>query len=235
LCSRECIVFVLTRLHFQDYYPAGGVKTNVLINDLDIELSNGTHAFYPIVTDTDGKYDRINNMEVIVLYNPMPNTTYTVTVTPHSVSVTQPYALIISGEVGEFAYSKKKDPLLVIIAAVLVLIFSGCVVLYIWDCCFRGHKKRKKKQQSVGVLPAVAVAGVGNNRHAPKAAEIQQPEAVRQNKGRMSSSSKADGKNRRSVSSGSRESKAGGGHRVKRMSVVAAESFEDTTPPDVLF
>lgn len=184
-------------------------------------------------------------MEVIILYNPMPNATYTVTVTPHSVSITQPYALIISGEIGEFSYTPKKDPYLVIIAAIIVLVLSGCALFSIWDCCCRGCWKKRKKAKEVGVEPTVATAGLGKNRQAPPDVAISQPESTHDPKKGRRKSTKGDSKRRRSSSSGSKNGKARGsdhisgesksGDSFKKMRTVPAESFEDMSPPDVLF
>lgn len=83
---------------------SGTIGSNtILVNDLDITLSNATHTFRPLVTtDKAHTVDRKNTIELIVLHFPKRNSNYTVTVSPYSVSHTQPYALVISGEVGEF-------------------------------------------------------------------------------------------------------------------------------------
>ncbi|CAE7659611.1 tagC [Symbiodinium microadriaticum] len=86
-------------LAYTDVYLASGASTP-LANDLDIELTNATHTFYPLVTNQDGKYDRLNPLEMIILENPEPNSTYTVTVTAYSMTTAQSYALVITGEVG---------------------------------------------------------------------------------------------------------------------------------------
>ena len=80
----------------------------MLVNDLDLMLSNATHEFGPLVTtDVEGRYDRKNTVEFVVLHHAKRNSNYTVTITGHSISYTQPYALVISGEIGEFDYMPK--------------------------------------------------------------------------------------------------------------------------------
>lgn len=100
-------------LLLNNYIGAIG-SNNVLVNDLDVTLSNSTHTFYPLVTTDEAQtVDRKNTIEFIILHFPKRNSNYTVTVSPFSISRTQPYALIISGEVGKFevmsaTYSVKK-------------------------------------------------------------------------------------------------------------------------------
>lgn len=125
-----------------------------MINDLDLKLSDGINTYYPIVTNSEGKYDRLNNVEVIILFNPPANTTFTVTVTGHSLSTTQPYALIISGEVGAYPYTKKGSSwLLYIVGSLLILSLGGCFVLTIAACISKKKSKDMNKHSSVAVDP----------------------------------------------------------------------------------
>lgn len=71
-------------------------SSNILIHNLDVTLSNATHTFYPMVQN-NGNRDTKNNLEVIVLYTPVRNANYTVTVSSDTIIGNQPYALIISG------------------------------------------------------------------------------------------------------------------------------------------
>ncbi|CAE7515171.1 tagC [Symbiodinium microadriaticum] len=140
-------------LAYTDYYAVAGAA-NVMINDLDLMMTDGTDTYYPVITNLDGKYDRLNNVEAIILFNPPANTTFTVTVTGHSISTTQPYALIISGEVGQFPYSKDDSNwLLYILGALLILIFGGCCVLTISACISKKKAIDKKKPHAVAQDP----------------------------------------------------------------------------------
>jgi hypothetical protein len=77
------------------------------VNDLDLSVTNGTYLWSPLVTNAnefDRSYDIKNNFEFIYLNSLKPNTNYTVTVSARSLSRTQPYALVISGEIGYYTY-----------------------------------------------------------------------------------------------------------------------------------
>jgi hypothetical protein len=130
----------------QDYYGTAG-SNNPLINDLDVELSDGANTYYPVVTtDTTGKYDRKNNLEVVLLFDPPANTSFTVKVTAHAVSITQPYALIISGEVGEFYYKNPDNNFVVVVLGVLLtVIFVACCVL-----CVAGYVSKRSAKEKKG-------------------------------------------------------------------------------------
>ena len=51
-------------------YPSLG-SSNLLINDLDITITNNTHTFYPYSSSTSSKshIDRLNPLEIIILEN----------------------------------------------------------------------------------------------------------------------------------------------------------------------
>ena len=75
------------------------------------------------------------------------------TVSPYSISVTQPYALIISGEVGELKYKKNKDKMVVIIAIVMVVVLVGFTVYSIVDTYRSCASKRKRDKTKASVQP----------------------------------------------------------------------------------
>ncbi|WP_345269839.1 S8 family serine peptidase [Nibrella viscosa] len=85
-------------------------RTPKLINDLDIRLTSGTQTILPWVLDPDrpeqpaGRGDNIrDNVEQIVVPNPIPGRTYTLTLS-HKGSLKdgkQDYALLISGAGGQ--------------------------------------------------------------------------------------------------------------------------------------
>jgi hypothetical protein len=92
------------------YGTVGSAK--VLINDLDLTVSNGTYTWYPVVTNIEEKkkkYDVKNNLELISISSSQlrPNTTYTIQVNGRSLSTTQSYALVVTGEIGAYQY---QDP-----------------------------------------------------------------------------------------------------------------------------
>ena len=131
---------------------SGALGTNnVLVNDLDLTISNETHTFHPLVTtDTSGTVDRLNNIEFIMLNQPRRNTNYTVTVSAHSLSRTQPYALVMSGEVGEFefvgnlGYETKKGLSEQARTTMLVMFFLSCCLT---ACvCWIGYANPERRQ-----------------------------------------------------------------------------------------
>jgi hypothetical protein len=75
------------------------------VNDLDVFVT-GNQSYYPLTakTDTVPPSDRINNLEFIS-FTPCPGCSYTVTVRARLLSRTQPYSLVITGDVGKFTYS----------------------------------------------------------------------------------------------------------------------------------
>lgn len=80
-----------------------------LVNDLDLTVSNGTHNFYPYTpyTPTYQQIDRLNNVEVILIRNPLPNTTYTITVSAYQLSTEQSYALVMTGDLAATVLIKR--------------------------------------------------------------------------------------------------------------------------------
>lgn len=125
-------------LAYTDYFGSVG-STNALINDLDLQLSNSTHVFYPLVTnDATRRFDRKNNLEFIILNYPKRNSTYTVTVTPRTISRTQPYSIIITGEIGQFPTTSDESTvnsgltplakLFITIASCVTFCFTLCVI-----------------------------------------------------------------------------------------------------------
>jgi hypothetical protein len=112
-------------------------------------------VFYPVVTnDASGRYDRKNNLECILLSYPEPNSTYIVTVTPRSISKTQPYALVITGEVGQYPSSTSQTlitsgltpmaRLFVIVAVCVTCCFTSLVL---WVGFANPARRRKLREQ----------------------------------------------------------------------------------------
>lgn len=114
-----------------------------LINDLDLHVTDGTQRWEPMVTNIEElgrKYDIKNNLEFIYLDSLTPNTNYTVVVTARSISRTQPYALVLNGEIEHYSYTDSNSgvasglsrtaKILVIIACCVTFCFTG-LVLYI--------------------------------------------------------------------------------------------------------
>lgn len=139
---------------YTDYYGTVG-STKILINDLDLSITNGTYTWYPLVTNANEgnkKYDLKNNLEFI--YLPLDeiesNTSYTVTVTARTISRTQPYSIVISGEVSEFIYDSsysnidsglsKTARILIIIACVVTFCWTGLIV---WIAFLRPTRRKR--------------------------------------------------------------------------------------------
>jgi hypothetical protein len=81
--------------------------------------------------------------------SPTRNTTYTVTVSAYRLVKTQPYALIISGNIGHYPYTPpKRDYTLYIIAGILMMILLGGCIL---GCvCVMHRRARDRKNKKVG-------------------------------------------------------------------------------------
>jgi hypothetical protein len=131
-----------------------------LVNDLDLTVSNQTHTLYSLTSTLTGSFrsDTKNTVEMIVIHNPMPNTAYNVTVSYSkaaggAVSKTQPYALVVTGEISEYQYSDKSDMVasgLSQKAKIAVGVASGCALFLTLCVCWLVYctstRKRKIKE-----------------------------------------------------------------------------------------
>ena len=139
--------------HFYLFAIGSVGATNALINDLDLQLSNSTHIFYPLITnDATKRFDRKNNLEFIILHYPERNSTYTVTVTPKTILKTQPYAIIITGEVGQYPItigyteiSSGLTPLAKLFITIATCV-TFCFTLFVFWIGFANPTRRKKVQ-----------------------------------------------------------------------------------------
>eukprot|EP00602_Paraphysomonas_sp_CaronLab_P004064 CAMPEP_0185022178 /NCGR_PEP_ID=MMETSP1103-20130426/4903_1 /TAXON_ID=36769 /ORGANISM="Paraphysomonas bandaiensis, Strain Caron Lab Isolate" /LENGTH=783 /DNA_ID=CAMNT_0027554141 /DNA_START=309 /DNA_END=2660 /DNA_ORIENTATION=+ len=77
----------------------------ILVNDLTLRVYSPTETLFPLNNDDSD----INNVEMVVIDSPLPNTTYVVEVSATSLSSSQPYAIVISGEVVEAQVNKTSD------------------------------------------------------------------------------------------------------------------------------
>lgn len=85
-------------------------RTKMLVNDLDLRITSGSSTWMPYVLDytnpgnaaTTGD-DALNNVEKIVVNNPVPGQTYTITVTHKGTLARggQAYSLLVSGAGGQ--------------------------------------------------------------------------------------------------------------------------------------
>jgi hypothetical protein len=162
-----CLIGVLLCCIVQDQYLVGGAAHS-LGNDIDIQVSNETATYYPTVTTTtDGKYDRLNPLEVIVIENPRPNATYTVTVTAHAMVSTQSYAIVILGEGGEGTSAVKYDDNikkeLLSTGTIYILIISAFVLSVICICCCLCGKRKKAPRPSASQQQAYAASATGGS------------------------------------------------------------------------
>jgi len=141
-------------LVYTDMYGTIGAS-KVLINDLDLEIYNSTHSFYPLVTtDSEGKYDRLNTVEVVDISHPVRNAEYTVKVSAHLLVTTQPFALVLSGEVGRVAYetrggesSSLSSEVTLAVVISIVAAFALACVLYLCSNMF--SKKDSQRETYV--------------------------------------------------------------------------------------
>jgi hypothetical protein len=115
---------------------------------------NKTHTFTPLVTNavdptTNQRYDRYNNLEFITIH-PCSKCSYSVIVKARSLSRTQPYSLVITGEVGKYTYSDsyngvstgltQRARIAVIVATVLAFCLTICVT---WIAFGRPVRRRR--------------------------------------------------------------------------------------------
>ena len=123
------------------------------MNDLDLSVTDGTSLWSPLVTNAaefDRRYDIRNNLEFIHLDSLSPNTNYTVTVRARSLSRPQPYALVISGEIGYYTYEdsgsgvssglSRTARILVILACCL----TCCLTCLVWYIGFGSPTRRRR-------------------------------------------------------------------------------------------
>lgn len=122
-------------------------SSTVLLNDLDITLSDSINTYYPDVSNSNSHYDRLNPVEIIRLSTPSRNTTYTVTVSAHILVKTQPYAIVISGNLGKYPYTPpERDYTMYILAGLLMMgLLTSCVL-----CCVYSMMKKKKDSAKIG-------------------------------------------------------------------------------------
>lgn len=92
-------------------FPAAAQAKTILVNDLDISVSNGSHVWYSLhatkeasASATKPPSDRINNVEVIVVPSPSVDSIYTLTVTAKTLQVTQPYALVATSSLAPIKF-----------------------------------------------------------------------------------------------------------------------------------
>jgi hypothetical protein len=71
--------------------PGSSSNTNPVQNRISVSVSDGTSSFTPL--------DTVLNTYYVIDVSAAASTTYTVTVTPTLITVTQPYALVIVGNI----------------------------------------------------------------------------------------------------------------------------------------
>jgi subtilisin-like proprotein convertase family protein len=83
-------------------YPSTPAATTHLVNDLDLRVDGAGSGFIGNVFNrgvsvTGGDYDRLNNLEQVLIQDPQPGV-YAIRVSPHAIpSGPQPFALVVSG------------------------------------------------------------------------------------------------------------------------------------------
>lgn len=81
-------------------YPSLGAS-NLLVNDLDLTITNSTHTFYPYTSysTTKSHIDHLNTLEIVILENPIPDSIYFINIRGYKISSKQSYSLVITGEI----------------------------------------------------------------------------------------------------------------------------------------
>ena len=145
---------------------AGSAKP--LINDLDVSViqQSNNERYLPLPNNANS---RIDNVEMIIISDPVPYTNYTVTVTAYSLSTVQPYALVITGNViavnaslelkSEIQWSKPTglNTISVVLQQVIGAISAGCFTLLFFIILIRCMNKKAVNMSDLDDIDAVQV------------------------------------------------------------------------------
>ena len=137
---------------YTDIPPA--VSANiVLVNNIDIILSNGSHVWHSMHANKDPQAaasrapnDRLNNLEVIIVAAPILGSNYTLRVVATSLQAPQPYAIVATSSLVPVNYTfqsigsrEKPDTGLTIVArAVIAAMISIAALLLFYALWFMG-------------------------------------------------------------------------------------------------
>lgn len=162
---------VYATLAYTDY-PGPVGSGAALINDLDLKITSGGTTYAAVRED-----DRKNNVEMVKLENPVAGQTYTVEVSCHSLSYSQPYALVLTGENGKVAvpHSEDLDLGLSNLAITAIAVMSGitcCLTLCVYWIAY-GSSKRKATLKEANSQYAIQLAEQKEKNAAKKKARLE--------------------------------------------------------------
>jgi len=174
---------------------------SVLTNDLDLKIigPGGATIFYPVSMGGTGP-DRSNNVEVVVVPNPIPGGNYTIQVLAKSLVTSQPYALVFTGHFIGNSYNstegdlgdpsglwgdlkallKANDGVMALIIVILVFSFVFCVG------CIRYQARLKDKSRNHpnrNLRPKGPGTDMGNLTSNPSLSPNPYPSERRQSRG----------------------------------------------------
>ena len=162
---------VYATLAYTDYPGPVGSGT-ALINDLDLVITDGdtTHAAVRAA-------DRLNNVEMVILENPVAGHTYTVEIQCIKLSHIQPYALVLTGENGrvDVPATSGLDLGLSTLAITAIAVMSGitcCMTLCVYWIAY-GSSKRKAAVREANSQYAVQLAEQKGKNAVKKKARIE--------------------------------------------------------------
>ena len=152
-------------------YPGSVGSSSILVNDLDIKITSGTSTY-----DAVRASDRLNNVEMVKLEDPVAGQTYTVEVSCHKLSYAQPYALVLTGENGKVVVpSVSQVNLGLSDLAMTAIIVMSCITCCLTVCVYwiaYGSSKRKAVLKEANSQYAVQLADQKEKNAAKKKARI---------------------------------------------------------------
>lgn len=171
-------------------YPGSVGSSNPLVNDLDIRIYNSTTSFDAVRVN-----DRRNNAEMVVLENPSPGGEYIVEIKCISMSVTQPYALVLTGENGKI-YIPPDSGLdlglsnLALTAIGVMCAITCCLTVCVYWIAY-GSSNRKAKRKEADAQYATQLAEQKERNMQKKKARIERQRRKNQGTAAPSKPSKA--------------------------------------------
>eukprot|EP00603_Paraphysomonas_imperforata_P002933 CAMPEP_0114421804 /NCGR_PEP_ID=MMETSP0103-20121206/5276_1 /TAXON_ID=37642 ORGANISM="Paraphysomonas imperforata, Strain PA2" /NCGR_SAMPLE_ID=MMETSP0103 /ASSEMBLY_ACC=CAM_ASM_000201 /LENGTH=875 /DNA_ID=CAMNT_0001590355 /DNA_START=80 /DNA_END=2707 /DNA_ORIENTATION=+ len=139
-------------------YPGTVGSSNILVNDFDIRIYDSTGTNHDAVRVSDRK----NNVEMVKIENPEAGREYTVEIKCISLSVAQPYALVLTGENGKVDVPPEDELDLGLsqLAITAISVMSGitcCLTICVYWIAY-GSSKRKAMLKQANTQYAVQLA-----------------------------------------------------------------------------
>jgi hypothetical protein len=154
-------------------YPGSVGSSSILVNDLDLTITDSTTT---TTHDAVRANDRLNNVEMVKLEDPVAGRTYTVEVTCHKLSAAQPYALVLTGENGKVDVPTEGGVDLGLSnLAMTAIIVMSCITCCLTVCVYwiaYGSSKRKAVLKQANSQYAVQLAEQKERNAAKKKARI---------------------------------------------------------------